>query len=163
MLLKERKKWAVKIAEYILKNEPVTLEQLEERAKGHDWFTWNEFDAILMLLKKDTRISATLTTTGIIYKKKKEYVSPLIAERLRIAEYLRNNYPETDINYEDSPFKCCFCSLWRTPEGEIYDAEKHGHHDHCDAILFPELFNQQNIRHGRQREQDPISNFEIFA
>jgi hypothetical protein len=145
MKLIERKEWAAKIAAYILANEPVTLDALEARAKGHAWYTWNEFDAVLMLLKKDTRISATLTTEGIIYKKKKEYVSPLAAERDRVQAWVKNHYPRDEVDMDACPFKVCFCAFFRAEDGDIYDSEKHGHRPGCDALRFPDLYNEQYL------------------
>lgn len=139
----ERKVWAAKIAEYILANGPVSLDALEARAKGHAWYTWNEFDAILLLLKKDTRISATLTKEGVIYKKKKEYVSPLLAERERVQEWVKTHYPRDEVDIDACPFKVCFCAIWRAEDGDIYNPEKHGHRPDCDSVRFPEMYTEQ--------------------
>lgn len=160
MLVKDRQAWADKIATYILANEPVTLDQLEAKAKPHAWYSWNEFDAILLLLKKDTRISATLTTTGVIYKKKKEYVSPLLAERTRVSNWLRDNYPRDNVDYDACPFKICMCALWRTEDDEIYNGDKHGHREDCDSIRFKDLYNEQ-YRHFRK--QSPVGDIEVVT
>lgn len=153
------------IITYILANEPVTLDQLEERAKTKDWYSFNEFDAILMLVKKDSRVSATLTKEGVIYKKKKEYVSPLVAERARVAKWLRESYPPDPYEGQESPFKCCFCAMFRADDGEIYDEDKHGHRDSCDAVKYPEEYLKQNphksVLNGRKRKQDPTPNTEV--
>ena len=158
MLIKDRKAWANKITTYILANEPVTLDQLEARAKPHAWYSINEFDAVLMLLKKDTRISATLTTTGIIYKKKKIYVSPLLAERDRVQKWLNDNYPRDVVDFDACPFKICMCYMWRTEDDDIYDSTKHGHRKDCDSIRFKDLYNEQ-YRHVRK--QSPVSDIEV--
>ena len=158
MQIKQRKALAEKVAIYILENEPITLDQLEARAKTHAWYSINEFDAILMLLKKDTRISATLTTTGIIYKKKKIYVSHLVAERERIQKWLDDTYPRDVVDSDACPFKICMCAILRTEDGDIYDPTKHGHRKDCDSIRFKDLYNEQ---YKHIRKPSPVSDIEV--
>ena len=158
MQIKQRKALAEKIATHILAEEPITLDQIEARAKTHAWYSINEFDAVLMLLKKDTRISATLTTTGIIYKKKKIYVSPLLAERDRVQKWLSDNYPRDGVDFDNCPFKVCMCALWRSEDDDIYDPIKHAHRKDCDSIRFKDLYNEQ-YRHIRK--QSPVSDIEV--
>lgn len=166
MTTQQRKEWASKIAEYILANEPVTLDALEERARGHAWYSINEFDAILLLLKKDTRISATLVKDGIIYKKKREYVSPLAAERDRVQKWNDDHYPREELG--PSPFKICFCMMWRTEEESDVWREGDKHLSTCDAVLFPEEWREQNLirktlSYGIEGEQDPTRNTQVAS
>lgn len=160
MLIKDRTAWAIRIEKFVIENEQVGIEVLEERAVKQHNISFNDFDAILMLIKKRGILSATLTTSGIIYKKKKEYISPLLAERERGVRWLRTNYPANPYEGQESPFKICCCAIWRADDGDIYNEEKHGHRDGCDALVYPEEFLKQNP-YGRKRKFNTDENTEV--
>ena len=141
MTLQDRKQWAGKIVTYILAKQPVTIDQLEDRAVKQHGMSLNDFGAILMQVERDGRVSATLTTTGVVYKEKREYVSPLLSERERGVSWLSRHYPWDVLG--ESPFKVCMCLYFRNDDSEVWEKGDQ-HRGDCDSILSPELYQQQN-------------------
>jgi hypothetical protein len=130
------------IVEYILANQPVSLDTIEARAKTKDWYTKDVFTEIMGIVSKDTRIStSTSDDLTITYKRKRiikkrstgasNLFDPEVQARLDAM------YPHaTDAQLDAVPFKMCFC----------YNIEELGHHKMCDAIRFPEEYRMQNPR-----------------
>lgn len=137
-----RRLWADKIITFIVANSPTTLDVIEARAKEKDWYTWQDFDAILLLIKKDSRVTATVTSDGsnVIYKKRVARTTVSLADkRAETAKVLMESYPIDPYTGELSPFKVCSCALFHTHWQSDF-----GHFERCDAIVFSDEYRSQN-------------------
>jgi len=131
------------IIAYILANAPVSHTTLETRAVKKHGMTLAQFDRLMSKVSKHFQISATVKDGEVWYKKR------VVRAKAEPKPLILPPYPREDLDL--SPFKICFCAMWRADDGEIYNAGIHGHHPQCDAILYPEQWRAQNpherIRH----------------
>lgn len=126
------------IITYIFANQPVSHEQLHERAKTKDWYTPDLFDTIMVAVGKSPDVSAlTRDDLTIVYRR--------TVHRKRKNAWIPNlpPYPNPDQDYDKCPFKICFCLMYRTDGKEIWKKGMQ-HLPTCDAVRFPEEYRKQH-------------------
>jgi len=144
------------IIKYIIINSPVAHFLLEQRATTKHNLSLADFDKLMDQVSRDKRISVSVKGDDVWYKArtiKPPRENPVEAFYRWQKE---NPYPREELG--ESPFKICFCAMWRTDDDEIFNEEKHEHRPDCDSLLFPEEYKKQNVR-----KRNPIKNSETSA
>lgn len=129
------------VIKYILQNSPVSHSSLEERAVTKHQMTLADFDSLMAKAVKDPRISSSVKGDDVWYKTRSVRPKSENAVDRFIRWQKENPYPREELG--ESPFKICFCAMWRGDDGEIYNAEIHGHRKDCDAVVYPAQYKLQ--------------------
>jgi hypothetical protein len=125
------------VAQYVLANSPQTYEQLTARAVDKKWYTEARWTKIIDALSKHPQISVKVTDDlEVIFRQKQQRATRPKAKPPQLPPYPRKKLGV-------SPFKVCFCAIWRADDREIYDAEKHGHRPTCDAVVYADEWQSQ--------------------
>lgn len=128
----KRKDVVAAIVQYIIDNEPVTLDQLEQRAVTKSWYTPERFLAVLHDVGSHKKIKATNSRNTIVYK---------VKQVTKAAEPPRYTYAAESFSesFKDSPFKICFCRV-----SHVHWRPKFGHFPDCESITHSTEYRKQN-------------------
>jgi hypothetical protein len=149
------------IAEYIIKNGPVTHTELEARAQTFTWYTLARFDIVMETIHRHPQISTSVRDDDVYYKKKVS--RPRKAPSTSHLDWINKpgNYPRMDemagihAVFEEYD-KSCSCSMWCSREQliDLKKEKKHYHMCNLDPVRAERISNLYNTYYGRESDPD---------